>query len=124
MKMMLLIALGGAIGAVSRYGTSLGVHALFGRSFPYGTLVVNVLGSFIIGLLTVLLLERLTQSGALRGLLLIGFLGAFTTFSTFSYETLALFENGEVTKALVNVASSLILCLSAVWLGTLIGRPL
>ena len=99
MARVLTIAAGGAVGAVLRYWVSSGTHALLGRGFPYGTLVVNVLGSFAIGFLFVLFLERMTLSGEWRAGILIGVLGAFTTFSTFSIETLNLLEEGAHLKA-------------------------
>lgn len=122
MKQILAIALGGSVGALLRYWTSTGVHTLMGRDFPYGTLLVNVSGSLLMGLLYVLLVERLALGVEWRAAVLIGVLGAFTTFSTFSMETLALFEDGEHTKALLNILLSVTLCLAAVWLGVTAGR--
>lgn len=124
MKQILAIAIGGAAGAVLRYWTSTGIYALVGRTFPYGTLVVNVAGSLLMGFLYVLLVERLALSVEWRAALLIGVLGAFTTFSTFSMETFALFEDGERLKALMNILLSVTLCLVAVWLGVVAGRRL
>ncbi len=124
MKQILAIALGGSLGALLRYGVANGVHSVLGRGFPYGTLVVNVSGSLLMGLLYVLLVERLALSPEWRAALLIGVLGAFTTFSSFSLETFALFEEGARMKALVNVILSVSLCLAAVWLGVLAGRRL
>jgi len=123
-KQILAIALGGAAGALLRYWTSTGIYALMGRTFPYGTLVVNVAGSLLMGFLYVLLVERLALSVEWRAALLIGLLGAFTTFSTFSMETFALFEDGERLKALANILLSVTLCLVAVWLGVMAGRRL
>jgi CrcB protein len=123
-KHILAIALGGSIGAVLRYLTSTGLHLLVGRGFPYGTLLVNVLGSLMMGFLYVLLVERLALGVEWRAVLLIGLLGAFTTFSTFSMETFALFEDGENIKALLNILLSVSLCLVAVWLGVATGRRL
>lgn len=124
MKHILAIALGGSIGAVLRYLASTGLHQLVGRAFPYGTLLVNVLGSLMMGFLYVLLVERLALSVEWRAVLLIGMLGAFTTFSTFSIETLNLLEQGEQLKALLNIILSVGLCLFATGLGLLIGRQL
>lgn len=108
-----------------RHWMSIGVYALVGRSFPYGTLSVNVLGSFVMGVMTVLLLERFNAQGeSLRALLLIGFLGGFTTFSSFSFETLSLLENGELVKGALNIILSFSFCLIAVLMGTLLGRQL
>ncbi len=122
---MIFIAIGGAIGSVLRYLVSLGMYTYLGRGFPYGTLVVNMLGSLLMGFLTLLLLERLDgMANVLRSLLLVGFLGGFTTFSTFSMETLSQLESGNIKQALLNVALNLGLCLLMVWLGALIARKL
>ena len=124
MQQLLYIAAGGALGAVMRFGVSNGVHMLFGRNFPYGTLTVNVLGSLLIGLLYILLIERYSLGPQVRAILIIGVLGAFTTFSTFSLETYNLLENGEFLKAILNVLLSVTLCLIAAWAGVMIGRQL
>lgn len=124
MSSLIAIAAGGAAGALLRFWASTGVYALLGRGFPYGTLVVNVLGSFLMGLLTVLLIERLALGPAWRAGLLVGVLGGFTTFSTFSMETLALIEQGAALRACLNVLLSVGLCLLCVWLGVLLGRQL
>ncbi len=124
MTQTLAIAAGGALGAVLRFWSAQWVYALAGRGFPYGTLAVNLLGSFLMGLLFVLLVERLSVDGAWRAFLLVGLLGAYTTFSTFSMETLQLFLEGEGGKALVNVLASVLLCLGGAWLGLMTGRSL
>ena len=124
MVQVMYIAAGGAAGAVLRYWASTGVYAMLGRDFPYGTLAVNVAGSLLIGVLTVMLLERMDVDPQWRAALLIGLLGAFTTFSTFSLETFYLLEQGELAKALSNVLLSVVLCLVATWLGILTGRQL
>ncbi len=121
---VLAIAIGGAAGAVLRFWMSTGIYSIFGRGFPYGTLAVNVLGSFLMGLTTVLLLERMAVSAEWRAALLIGLLGAFTTFSTFSMETWHLIAEGAMGKALLNMALSVLLCLLAVWFGIILGRQL
>ncbi len=118
----LAIATGGAVGALLRFWMSNGIYALLGRSFPFGTLAVNVLGSLLMGFLYVLLIDKLSLGPHWRAALLIGLLGAFTTFSTFSIETLNLIEEGEAMKALLNVILSVVLCLGAAWLGVLAGR--
>ncbi len=119
---LIAIALGGASGAVLRYWTSSGVYSLLGRDFPYGTLVVNVLGSLLMGLLTILMLERMSVGPEMRAALLIGLLGAFTTFSTFSMETLFLIEQGYLLKAFLNVLLSVVVCIVAAWFGMKVGR--
>jgi fluoride exporter len=118
------IALGGAIGSLLRYWLSTGVYTLLGRSFPYGTLAVNVLGCLLMGFLFVLFIERLSVDGAWRAGVLIGLLGGFTTFSAFSIETFNLIEGGELVKAGLNMALSLVLCIAATWLGVIVGRQL
>ena len=123
-KTLLFIAGGGAIGAISRYGASLGVYSLFGRDFPYGTLFVNVAGSFLMGVLSIILLERMSLGPEWRAAILVGFLGSFTTFSTFSIETLNLIEQGDINRALLNMGLSLLLCIMAVWFGVNLGRQL
>ena len=124
MQQLLAIAGGGALGAIFRFGLSNSVHRLLGRDFPYGTLVVNTVGSLLMGLCFVLLVERMAVSAEWRSALLVGLLGAFTTFSTFSFETLALFNAGAPIKALVNIMMSVMLCLLATWLGMTLGRQL
>ena len=124
MKMILFIACGGAIGAVLRYGASLGVYGLLGRGFPYGTLFVNVTGSLLMGVLSILMLERFNVGPEWRAAILVGLLGSFTTFSTFSMETLNLLEQGDMMRAMANIAFSVIVCLAAVWLGVSLGRQL
>lgn len=124
MTQVFAIAGGGAVGALLRFWMSQGVYLLLGRGFPYGTLVVNSLGSFLMGLLYVYLLDRSHVAPEWRAAILIGLLGAFTTFSTFSIETLNLFEQGEQLKALMNIFLSVVLCLFATWLGIIIGRQL
>jgi len=121
---VLVIAAGGAAGAVLRFWVSTGVYGVLGRGFPYGTLAVNVLGSLLMGVLYVLLLERSDLSVEWRAAVLIGLLGAFTTFSTFSIETLNLLEERELVKAVLNMVLSVVLCLFATWFGVLAGRQL
>lgn len=121
---ILAIAGGGALGALGRFWMSIGVYRLLGRDFPWGTLTVNALGSFLMGLLYVLFIERLATGPELRSAVLVGFLGAFTTFSTFSMETLTLIETGYLGKALANMGASVLLCVLVCWLGVLLGRSL
>ena len=118
------IAGGGAIGALMRFYASTGIYAWLGRGFPYGTLFVNIAGSIAMGFLYIVFLERLQVSPELRSALLVGVLGAFTTFSTFSIETLNLMENGELSKAVINILLSVVLCIAGAWLGVVAGRQL
>jgi fluoride exporter len=123
MNQLIVIALGGAFGAVMRFLVSTGLYQWLGRGFPYGTLLVNVVGSFLIGLLSEsLILQRVTISLDYRSAILVGFIGAFTTFSTFSLETFYLLEQGQIGKAGLNIAVSVSSCLMAVWLGLLCSR--
>lgn len=124
MLQVLAIAAGGAGGALLRYWVSTGVYAMLGRSFPYGTLAVNVLGSLLMGLLYILFLERMTVMPEVRAGLLIGLLGAFTTFSTFSIETLNLVEQAAYFKAGLNILLSVFACVAAAWLGVILARQL
>lgn len=124
MTQLFAIAAGGAAGAVFRFWVSSGIYGLFGRSFPFGTLVVNVVGSLLMGFLYIMLLERMTVAPEMRAALLVGFLGAFTTFSTFSIETLNLIEQADFLKAGLNIVFSVTACLLACWFGFLLGRQL
>ena len=125
MDKLLLIGLGGAFGSVCRYLVSSGVYKLFGSNFPYGTLCVNAVGSFLIGILFVLLLDNISgMADQLRALLIIGFLGGFTTFSSFSMETMNLLENGDLVRGIVNIILSVTLCLLLTWMGILLGRQI
>lgn len=121
----LLIFVGAGCGGVFRYWISNISYWFLGRQFPYGTLIVNVSGCFLMGLLFVLLIERFNGAGPqLRSLLLIGLLGGYTTFSSFSIETLNLFENGAPLGGVANILLSITLCLAATWLGVIGGRQL
>lgn len=125
MTQLIVIALGGACGSVLRFLVSTGVYQWLGRGFPYGTLAVNVIGSFLIGLLAeALILQRVTFALEYRSAILVGFLGGFTTFSSFSLETIYLIEQGALSKAALNIGVSVAACLLAVWLGLLAGRSL
>jgi len=123
-KHLLLVGFGGALGSMLRFGASTGLHALVGRGFPWGTLFVNVTGSFVMGLLYVSLVERASLGPEWRSLLMVGVLGGYTTFSSFSIETMSLIEGGDLMKAAANVLASIIVCLLAVWAGMMLGRQL
>jgi len=120
----LLVAGGGLVGSVARYWIAGWMQSWYGSGFPLGTLVVNLLGSFILGVVMTWSLERGLISPEVRILLGTGFCGGFTTMSTFSYETMALVQYDSATRALANVALSLGGCLVSVWLGSLTGRIL
>lgn len=125
MNQLLAVAFGGAVGALLRFFVSTGMHTWLGRGFPYGTLTVNVLGSFLMGLLTeALILQKFAISLEYRAAILIGLFGGFTTFSTFSLETFYLLEEGNHAKAALNILLSVGFCLFAVWLGLASGRIL
>jgi len=111
--LVLMIALGGAAGAVARYGLSGWVQAGLNTTFPMGTLVVNLLGSFLLGL-SFPLFESLAWSAETRTMVTMGFLGAFTTYSTFSYEAVVLLEGGEWARGGMYIGGSLLLGLVAV----------
>jgi CrcB protein len=123
-RQLIAIAGGGALGALLRFWVSTGVYRLAGRGFPWGTLAVNLVGSFLMGLLFVLFLERSLVSGEVRAAVLVGLLGAFTTFSTFSIETLNLLEQADYLEALWNALASVLMCLLACWGGLVLGRQL
>jgi len=114
---VLLISLGGVLGALARYGAGTAVQRLFGMGFPYGTLAVNLSGCLAIGALLYFSQDRAPLSVAARQFLAIGFLGSFTTFSTFGVETFVLLRDGAVAAAALYVGASVGLGLAAVWLG-------
>ncbi|MBN2680249.1 fluoride efflux transporter CrcB [Acidithiobacillus montserratensis] len=118
------IAIFAVLGAWARYGQSLLVQTVFGRDFPWATLSINIMGCFIMGFLFFETLERISLSPELRTGMLTGGLGAYTTFSTFSLETLVLFENGDTVKALIYMFASLFLCVAAAFAGAWISRSI
>jgi CrcB protein len=120
----LYVGLFGVAGCVSRYWLSSWIHQFMVRPIPFGTLAVNVAGSLLIGLLMGGDLHHPFLAGNLRVGLAVGFLGGFTTFSTFSYETVRLMESGSVGAALINVLLNVALCLLAAWVGIVIARQL
>ena len=122
MRTVLVVAAGGACGALLRMWVAQGVYGLLGRGFPYGTLVVNVAGSVAMGVVYVAFFERLDISPEWRAALVVGFLGAFTTFSTFSIDTLLLMQQGEHARAGMNVVLSVVLCIAGCWLGMVAAR--
>ncbi|MBO0236348.1 fluoride efflux transporter CrcB [Vibrio parahaemolyticus] len=111
------IALGGAIGACSRYLVSEFCVLLFGRGFPYGTLTVNVVGSFIMGLLIAAFESEILVTEPWRQVIGLGFLGALTTFSTFSMDNVLLMQQGAFFKMGLNILLNVVLSISAAWIG-------
>lgn len=124
MMNVLVIGIGGFMGAVARYGISVWIGQRWGRSFPLGTFVINVSGSFLIGLLMTLMAERFTEDPQWRLLLVVGFLGAYTTFSTFEYETGALLKDGEWLFAMLNIILSVVVGFIALKLGEMIAKTI
>ena len=114
----------GALGCLARYYCSSWIHAFAAGPLPFGTLAVNVAGSLLIGLLMGGDLHHPLLGGNLRIGLAVGFLGGFTTFSTFSYETVRLMESGSVGAAIFNVLFNVMLCLLAAWLGIVLARQI
>ena len=121
---LLLIAAGGAAGTLARYGTSTALMRASERSggFPVGTLVINLLGCFVIGYLNGLFLERLVVRPEYRAMMLVGFLGGYTTFSTFGWETASLLREGQYARAAVNLLLSNVVGVGLVVLGYGLGR--
>jgi len=124
MKYLVFIALGGASGAVSRHLLANWVHGLWEGKMPIGTLLVNVIGSFLIGAVYVMVMERHLLHPDWREVLMVGFLGAFTTFSTFSLETIVLFEAGHAAQALGYMIGSAVLCVLVAGLAIQLARLL
>jgi CrcB protein len=120
MNMILLVALGGAAGSIARYLMASRIQTATGWQFPLGTVLVNILGCFLIGILYVLLVARPDPKHELRALLITGVMGGFTTFSSFSLETVTMAMNGDYTGASLNVVISVAACL----LGTVLGIAL
>jgi CrcB protein len=121
---LLLIAVGGGIGSVARYLVSLLAAGWFGSEFPYGTLIVNVAGAFVIGLVQELGTEALLIPDDVRLFVTTGMLGGLTTYSTFSYETVRLMEVSAWYQAWLNVISTTVICLTLCFVGIAVGRLL
>jgi len=102
-----------------RYGISSAIYSWFGRAFPWGTLVVNITGSLLIGLLSILLVEKFDLPQEVKLMLVVGVLGALTTFSTFSWDTLDLMQQGLMSRAFLNILVNVVVCISAAWVGVL-----
>ena len=122
LKTLLLIGFGGGIGSILRYLTGFTIHKFYGSTLPLATFIVNFIGCFIFGLLFTFFSKNAANTEHLRFLLLTGFCGGYTTFSTFSAENFHLFENGNYTILLVNIVASVILGVFAVFLGIQFGK--
>lgn len=118
------IALGGAIGALSRFGVNIGVEKLLGVNFPWGTLIINSAGCFLMGVLIARFAQMDAVSPELRAFCATGFLGAFTTFSTFSLDFVTLWERGEMMQAALYMTASVILSILGLFAGLMIMRGL
>lgn len=118
----LLVSLGAAAGGALRYFISNSAYKMFNPIFPYGTLIVNIIGSFLVGIIIFVLDERKIISPEVRLLLTVGFCGGFTTFSTFSLETINLMKNAQFFFAFLNVMLNLFLCLGGVFLAYLVSK--
>lgn len=117
MLKIMMVAVGGSIGATTRYLVSTWAADKFGTNFPYGTLIVNVVGCFIIGAFMTLATERMIVSPYWRLLITVGFVGGLTTFSSYSYETLKLLQEADIMMAMSNLLANLILGFFGTWLG-------
>lgn len=119
-QLYLTVALGGALGTIARFGLSGLIASGFGETFPWGTLIVNITGCFIIGFFSTLTAPdgRLFVSGTTRQFVMTGFCGGYTTFSSFSLQTLNLIKDGQIVQAGSNIAGSVVICMLAVWLGS------
>ena len=119
-----MVGIGGFVGAVARFWLGGYIGGKMGTRFPYGTLVINISGSFLVGLILTLLENKAHWSPAWRYLIPIGFIGAYTTFSAFEYETLGTIQDGQFLIAWLNVTLSVLLGFVAVWGGTVAGRAI
>lgn len=124
MMQIIAIAGGGAVGSLMRFYMVNGIDTWLGQAFPYGTLFVNTTGCIIMGFLYILFIDRLQVSLEIRSALFIGILGSFTTFSAFTIETLNLMENGEITKAALNILLNVGMCLTGALIGIMAGKQL
>lgn len=120
----LWVALGGALGSVARYAVGLLIYERMGTRFPYGTFVINISGCFLIGFVLTILDNRMGLPPQWRLAIPIGFVGAYTTFSTFEYETLRLAQHGQASVGVLYLVLSVVLGYGAVWLGMTAGRVL
>jgi CrcB protein len=124
MTKYLMVGIGGALGSILRFWVGGYVSNRLGVRFPYGTFIINCTGSFLIGFVVTLLAERTHWSPNWRYLIPIGFIGGYTTFSTFELETFRNFQDGEILIAGLNVALSVVIGFASVWLGVIAGRTI
>jgi len=123
MKNIFLVGLGGAIGSIARYLLSCFIQIIFSKQFPYSTLTVNIIGSLLIGFLAAILANYFNRfDEMLKSFLIIGFLGGFTTFSSFSYDTVTLFTNHQYNYAIINILTNVLFCLIATFSGVYLGK--
>ncbi|MCG3169951.1 MAG: putative fluoride ion transporter CrcB [Pseudomonadales bacterium] len=124
LRNLFFVAIGGALGALARFGAAQWLHALHPARFPLATLAINASGSFLIGIAWVAIAERGVLHADWRSILMVGFLGSYTTFSTFSLETVTLLEHGYATQAIANVLLSVLVCVGGAWAGIGVARLL
>ncbi len=124
LSVVFAIGIGGFFGAISRYLVAGKISLWLNSPFPFGTLVVNALGSLLLGFLSRFLLEHLVVGETVRIGILVGFLGAFTTFSTFSYESIALLQEGDIFRASVNILANAFVCISLCLLGIQLAKSI
>jgi CrcB protein len=120
----LMVGVGGFLGSVLRFWLGSFIGGRLGARFPYGTFVINVTGSFLIGMIVTVLAAKAHWSPNWRYLILIGFIGGYTTFSTFEFETLRLAQDGQMLMAILNVTLSVVVGLVGVWAGAIAGRAI
>lgn len=124
MQRALIVALGGSIGAVARYLTTVWAAGLWGATFPYGTLIVNIVGCFIIGIFMTAITEKIIVHPHWRLFIIVGIVGGLTTFSSFSYETVTLVAEHAVDLAMYNVAANMMIGFAATWTGIIAARAI
>lgn len=124
MNKYLMIGIGGFLGSVARYWVGAAIGNRMGTRFPYGTFAINITGSFLLGMIMTVLAERMNWNANLRYLVPIGFIGAYTTFSTFEWETFRSVQEGQLLVALLNVVLSVVIGFLALWGGVITGKAI